>query len=228
MTKVFIGMYRKSIKASDIFPIYEEYLSIDNDYVDLGSDITNIDVAKETLTGTERKYICEFVSISEIQANAAAAKSKGFSYIGYDLERGTGFTPDKELQDIPASVNKASDAAHQAGLGLYCAPAKDISENHAAEFAQYCNIIDMQGGGVIDTTAYETYYSTVAPKIKNANPNCIVIAQVSTIKGLTLDQIKSKFSNVAEYVDGATCWTDGEPDSLQQTKDFITWYKATY
>jgi hypothetical protein len=82
MTKVFIGMYRKSIKASDIFPFYEEYLSIDNDYVDLGSDITNIDVAKETLTGTERKYICEFVSISEIQASGVCTILQYNRYAG--------------------------------------------------------------------------------------------------------------------------------------------------
>src|SRR5918911_485903 len=105
--------------------VYNPLLT-DVDYLDIGDAVDQLQQIKSTFNA--KKIFPEFVSAADILSNAQKAKASGAMTIGYDLEQGAGYTPPKELADIPGSVAQASKAASAAELEFWCAPSMAIAK----------------------------------------------------------------------------------------------------
>lgn len=217
--KFIVFIYRRYFNIQQTAQIYDPIIS-SADYVNFGEARHQIQQVRSVFQ--DKKFIGEYASAAEIVANAAALKSIGATAVSYDLERGDGFTPPDELANIPASVAKASAAAKKAGLEFWCTPAMRIAKQYGLQFAKYCDVINMQGGGALGNNnlqGYISYYNDLAPQLKQVNPNLKIVGQVTTIKGLSLSEIQTAINSIANVVDGFLIWTS--PETIHQVRDIV-------
>jgi hypothetical protein len=217
--KFIVFIYRRYFNIQQTAQTYDPIIS-SGDYVNFGEARHQIEQVRSAFQA--KKFIGEYASAAEIVANTAALKSVGATAVSYDLEGGDGFTPPDELANIPASVAKASAAAKKAGLEFWCTPAMRIAKQYGLQFAKYCDVINMQGGGALGNNnlqGYISYYNDLAPKLKQVNPNLKIVGQVTTIKGLSLSEIQTAIKSIANVVDGFLIWTS--PYTINQVRDIV-------
>jgi hypothetical protein len=117
--------------------------------------------------------------------------------IMYDYERWS-FTPDMEQKNPAGYVKQAADLAHAHGLLFLTAPAVNLvavlapgSRNRhydtylqlgiAADAARYADVFDIQAQGSERNTAlYANFVRQAAAQARQANPNVVVFAGIST------------------------------------------------
>jgi hypothetical protein len=217
--KFIVFIYRKYFNIQQTAHIYNPIIS-SGDYLNFGRAFDHLPQVKSLFNA--RRLIGEYASAADIVKNAYTLRSNGAVGVSFDLERGAGFTPANELVNIPGSVAEASAAAKQAGLEFWCTPAMGITKQYGLQFAKYCDVINMQGGGALGNNnlqGYISYYNDLAPKLKQVNPNLKIVGQVTTIKGLSLSVIETAINSIANVVDGFLVWTS--PDTINQARDIV-------
>jgi hypothetical protein len=175
----------------------------------------------------------EFFSLAEIQNYAPTLKAKGFDYVSYDLEPGTTYSPQSEVNDPVGSVRKASEIAHANGLLLEVAPSRAITTAYGEQIAPYVDMYHIQSQALQgQPTQFESYVKSMSAKLKAANPNLKSITiQFSTNReaasGMTLQQTMQHDWNLcSDYVDGVTVWFSNNDTSLSVLRTFVDWFDA--
>ena len=167
-----------------------------------------------------------FASFTGFLAIKSALKlgtlAKDAEGIIYDNENWQ-FTPVEEQHD-PASYEKlTADLVHSHGLLFLAAPAVDLvsalaAENRmtaydtylrlgvAADAARYADVVDIQAeGSECDTTFYANFVAQAAAQARQANPNVLVLAGISTNPSgqkVTANDILRAISATRDSVDG--------------------------
>jgi hypothetical protein len=168
----------------------------------------------------------EYVSLSNIIANAPVLKSKGVTFISYDLE--ANLSPSSDLIDPVASVQTAAAITHQYGLKFMADPSNLLTNKYYSSFADVSDLYNLQAQALeSDPSAYSAYVHQIVPKLKNAHPGMPVSVQTSTERG-SLSQMKRCFSLVADVADGSTSWYANDIDSLTALNQYLTWFVINY
>jgi hypothetical protein len=142
--------------------------------------------------------------------------------IMYDYERWS-FTPDVEQKNPTSYVKQAADLVHAHGLLFLTAPAVNLvavmapeSRNRrydtylqlgiAADAARYADVFDIQAQGSERNTAlYANFVRQAAAQARQANPNVVVLAGISTQPNgqqVTADDILRAIAATRDSVDG--------------------------
>jgi|SRR6516165_5748171 len=167
-----------------------------------------------------------FASFTSFRAIESALKGGTLAHnaegIIYDNENWQ-FTPEHEQQN-PAQYEKLSaDLVHARGLLFLAAPAVDLAAallaqsqttkydaylhlGIAADAARYAEIVDIQAqGSERDTTFYADFVRQAAMQARQANPNVLVLAGISTNPSgqrVTVNDILRAIAATRDSVDG--------------------------
>jgi hypothetical protein len=142
-----------------------------------------------------------FASFTSFRAIKSALKggtvAEDVEGIIYDNESWQ-FTPEDEQQNPALYEKRTADLVHAHGLLFLAAPAVDLvavlaGENRttpydaylrlgiAADAAHYADVVDIQAQGPErDTTFYANFVGQAAAQARQANPNVLVLAGIST------------------------------------------------
>jgi hypothetical protein len=167
-----------------------------------------------------------FAAFSSIRAIASAldrgALMPGVRGIMYDNERWR-FTPQEEQQNPNLFHRQAAEMVHAHGLMFLTAPAVNLvaatvpeggnrrydaflQMGIAAEAARYADVIDIQAqGSERDTAKYANFVRQAAAQARQANPNVVVLAGISTQPNgqqVTADDILRSIAATRDAVDG--------------------------
>jgi hypothetical protein len=169
-------------------------------------------------------HVISFKSFSEIK-DALETGSLGPEIKGvmYDYEKWR-FTPADEQRNPAAYLKKAADLVHSKGLLFLTAPAVNLvtvmapgaSRNRlyetylqlgiAADAARYADVVDIQAQRFErDADTYAVFVRQAAAQARQANPNVMVLAGVSTEpigQSATADDIFNAIDATRQVVDG--------------------------
>lgn len=179
------ALYGKHSKSSDIITEFTKDL--------LSTTITSQVAGQKSAA---------YFSLADLQANAANLHSLGYTWIAYDLEGS--YSPPSEWNNPIASIQQASQIAHNNGLKLLISPA-GVSSNDYTSMAQNSDGWILQAMDLIagdPTTMSNTIHETVS-KIRSGNPNEIIILQDS-INVDTVGQMNNAWDLTKDVVNGIT------------------------
>ena len=166
-----------------------------------------------------------FVSFTSFDALRNAVEGGGLDPqvrgVMYDYENWR-FTPDDEQRNPARYLQRAAALVHARGLLFITAPAVNLaavqapgSTNRPADYlrlgiaadgARYADVFDIQAQSAErDTQAYMYFVREAAAQARQANPNVVVFAGVSTQPGgqrVTADHILDAIDATRQYVDG--------------------------
>ena len=234
-TKYFMATMLQYVDTNKQVDIYKpNMITSDKGRIHVGLNNQVIDSQLSGLISLPGSHGMEFFSLSEIKTNAPILKAKGLNFIDYDLEPGTGHSPYSDLADPVASIRAASKAAHDNGLLFQCSPSKQITTDHGAELAPYCDQYHIQAQSLQGSPdQYESFVKSTAAKLRNSNPNIMISVQLSTQResasGMTLlGTMEYDFGHVSSHVDGVSLWFSNTDSALSVVKSFAEWFDTNY
>jgi hypothetical protein len=155
-----------------------------------------------------------------LEENTLASDVRG---VMYDYEKWR-FTPEEEQKNPASYVKQAADVVHAHGLLFFTAPAVDLvpvlapnsdrqrqDETYlrlgiAADAARYADVVDIQSQRFErNTTLYAKFVKEAAAQARQANPNVIVLAGVSTQPSgqyVTANDILLAIDATRDFIDG--------------------------
>ncbi|MEM2856251.1 MAG: hypothetical protein QW416_04030 [Candidatus Nitrosocaldaceae archaeon] len=213
---------------NDFNSLINVYNLFDNDFVIAFSGIPILKHANKV----NGEKIVSYFSATEIINNIENLKNNNISWVAYDLEKG--YSPSNEVNAPIDNIKKVADVLHMNNMKLVLniANIPDL-KNVVKEGVKYADMYIMQGQYFQDTSigggpdVYAKKVIELAKIIRNSNPNVLIIAQVSTLKG-DLQNCKESFSKVADYVDGVTLFFGTSKSELTNIKEFYTWIESNY
>jgi hypothetical protein len=147
------------------------------------------------LTDWHANFALDTKSLEQIRLDVTGALSPRISMILYDPEHWS-FTPTAEQMAVGPSTRTAASIAHGAGLGLIAAPATDLAQQKASgestataflqtndlgQVASSANWVEIQAQGLERNPAgYAAYIDEALRQIRQASPNAVVYAGLST------------------------------------------------
>jgi hypothetical protein len=186
----------------------------------------------EGLGGKQTSYF----SIQDIEAALDTDKSRGITWIYYDLEGD--YSPSSEVNDPINAINTAASKVHSRGL-KFAFTVVNVGQhprNIIPHVVSNADGYNPQGQGFI-TQGTEVYAREVGDVIilaKQANPNILVWAQLSLIKG-DVETNKEAFKKLYDYVsersytvDGVTVFYGRDSSHLSMLDEFYAWFSSTY
>jgi hypothetical protein len=218
-SSTLIGIVRgKYTNQTELSNLYRPYLT-ESDYVFAKPDDRNF---KHILDLPGKKGV-EYFSLDEIKKNTALLKTKGATFISYDLERA--YSPSNDMADPINSITAASKIVHQNGMEFVIAPGPRLTDRYGSSFAPYAEIYIIQAMMYQrNPIEYESYVTNITNVLKEANPSIKVITELSTFRG-SLQNMQQSFSSVADIVDGVALWYGFKPDHLIEIKEFLNWLR---
>ncbi|GIU72284.1 MAG: hypothetical protein KatS3mg003_1763 [Candidatus Nitrosocaldaceae archaeon] len=224
--KIILPLVRGGFQ--DIKDLITTYNSFDNDFV---VAFPGPSMLKYTRHVNGEKIVSYF-SAANIIKDIDALKDSNIEWVAYDLEGG--LSPQYEVNDPINSVKRVADVLHSNNMKLVLTIVNVPNFYYVVkEAVKYADMYITQGqrfqdpsiGGSPDLYAKKVI--GLIDIIKKSNPNIIIIAQVSLLKG-DLENCKQSFANVADYVDGVTLFYGTSKSELPKIKEFYSWIVSNY
>jgi hypothetical protein len=229
--KFLQAIMRNSGDQQELVNMYKPYMKV-GDIVAMFPNTNNLNYAKQliassTTTGASHLGV-QYFSLADIKANAPTLKSKGVSIIGYDLEKV--YSPASDLANPVASMNTASNIAHQYGLKLECVPANiDNINQYMSSFAKVSDIFQIQSEWIANNpTKFSNYIHNLVPKLRTAHPGMPIIAELTTNLDTTLDQMKQDTILTSDVIDGYTSWYNNDLAGRTKLTSYMNWFVQHY
>ncbi len=172
----------------------------------------------------------EVQSLQEVQTYAPVIKSRGGSFIGYNIEKD--LTPINEVNDPIGSMVKACDIARQNGLKCLLAPSKALTTQHLNDILKNAHpeIYVIQGQSLQnDRIAYYQFVKPILQKIETFDSSIITLSQVSTQRvGTTVAKMAAAYDIIDNYSDGVNIWYGTSQSQKNMLKQFVQWFDRRY
>jgi hypothetical protein len=197
------------------------------DYVLMHPSQSNIAFASQLKSKAGNMGV-EYISLSNIKANAPFLKSKGVTFISYDLE--ANLSPSSDLANPVSSMQQAANVTHNNGLAFMADPSHLLTDKYYSSFAKVSDLYNLQAQAFqSNPSTYSTYVHNTIPKLKSAHPGMPVSVETSTERGaMTAAQMAQAFSLVADVADGSSSFYINDNDSLTTLKNYLTWFVNHY
>lgn len=128
-------------------------------------------------------------------------------------------TPAEEQANLPDTVQRAQEVAHQYDLQFMVAPDRRFARDYLRQIAPAADLIALQGQRIQqDPEAFEAWASALIAIAREANPQVKVFVQVGANRG-TAEEMLAAIQTIGGEIDGISIWVN--PTSLETLKAFV-------
>ena len=221
--KHFVSIMRANYDdQSQLVDLYSSYIN----KADIALSHPNEENLEFTMQIPVGEHGVQYFSLEEIKSKAASLRSDGVDIISYDIEKE--YSPSADIQDPVATVREVCQEVHKYKMKCMVTPARALTTQFGAQIAEYVDFYNIQAQGLqAQPSQYKAYVENIVSKLRSANSEMSITVQVSTSRG-TLDNMKESFSQVADIVDGVSCWYSNDSEGLNMLGDFVQWFKQNY
>ena len=128
-------------------------------------------------------------------------------------------TPQEEQSNLPETVRRAQDVAHQYDLQFMVAPDRRFARDYLRQIAPAADMIALQGQRIQqDPEEFAAWVREMIAIAREANPQIKIFVQVGAHRG-TAEEMLAALQTVAGEIDGISIWVN--PNSLETLKEFL-------
>ncbi|MCD6350948.1 MAG: hypothetical protein J7M26_02415 [Armatimonadetes bacterium] len=173
--------------------------------------------ALENVRGQGLVKALVFSSCADLEREIARLP-EDIALVSYNTERG--MTPAAELQDLPGSVQRFAQIAHDHGRQVAWGPTHIMltSNPDLLDLARYVDSLGLQLQRPLQAQGLDAFVQLArerSRRIKAANPRCQVTVQV-VLERTPAEQAAAALRAVADVADRVTAWTMRDVAGLRQ------------